>query len=129
MRDFTEDPKEKILGNQGFRAKEASYLCYYASRGRVLPTLVYFYLKGADLNDFRLKGLFGTNLRGCLALFPVFMPYFKLLYPVLWLHWGLFWNPFYGSFVGCFMAQLGTDFRTKKVGNWTSILHGNCSYI
>ena len=33
-RDFTEDPKEEILGNQGFWAREASYSCYYASRGR-----------------------------------------------------------------------------------------------
>ena len=29
MRGFTEDPKEEIFGNQGFRAKETSYLCYY----------------------------------------------------------------------------------------------------
>ena len=29
MRDFTEDSKEEILGNQGFRAREASYPCYY----------------------------------------------------------------------------------------------------
>ena len=61
-KDFTEDPKEEISGNQGFWAKEASYLCYYASRGRVLFTLVYFYLNGADLKDFGFKGLFGTNL-------------------------------------------------------------------
>ena len=33
-RGFTEDPKEEILGNQIFRAREASYLCYYAPRGR-----------------------------------------------------------------------------------------------
>ena len=31
---FTEDPKEAISGNQIFRAREASYICYYASRGR-----------------------------------------------------------------------------------------------
>ena len=102
MRDFTEDPNEEISGNQRFRAREASYSCYYASRCRVLPTLVYFYLKEADLNSFGLKGLFGTDLRGCLALFPAFMPYFQLLGPVLWLNWGLFWDPFYG----CFMAGL-----------------------
>ena len=36
---------------------------------------------------------------------------------------------FYGWFVGYFMAQLGTDFRTKIEGNWTSVLHGNCSCI
>ena len=75
-RDFTEDPKEEISGNQGFRAREASYPCYYSSKGRVLPTLAYFYLKGADLNGFGLKGLFETDLRGCLALFPEFVPYF-----------------------------------------------------
>ena len=34
MRDFAEDPKEKISGNPRFRTREASYLCYYASRGR-----------------------------------------------------------------------------------------------
>ena len=31
--DFTEDPKEEILGNQGFRDREASYSSYYAPRG------------------------------------------------------------------------------------------------
>ena len=34
MRDFTKDPKEEVLGNQGFRAGEASYSWYYASKGR-----------------------------------------------------------------------------------------------
>ena len=34
MRDFTEDPKEEISGNRGFWAREASYPCYYTSRGR-----------------------------------------------------------------------------------------------
>ena len=34
-RDFIENPKEEILGNQGFQAREASHPCYYyASRGR-----------------------------------------------------------------------------------------------
>ena len=37
MRDFIEDPKEEVSGNQIFRAKEASYPCYYASRGRDSP--------------------------------------------------------------------------------------------
>ena len=101
-RDFTEDTKEEISGNQGFQAREASYPCYYASRGRVLSTLVYFYLKGPDLSGFGLKGLFGTNLRGCLALFPTFVPYFELLCLVLWLNWGIFLDPFYD----CFMASL-----------------------
>ena len=32
-RDFTEDPKEEISGNQGFWAKEVSYSCYYDSIG------------------------------------------------------------------------------------------------
>ena len=34
MRDFTEYQKEEILGNQGIRAREVSYPCYYDSRGR-----------------------------------------------------------------------------------------------
>ena len=34
MGDLAEDPKEEILGNQGFRAREASYPSYYAPRGR-----------------------------------------------------------------------------------------------
>ena len=34
MRDFTKDIKEKIYGNQGFRAGEASNPCYYALRNR-----------------------------------------------------------------------------------------------
>ena len=75
-RDFTKYPKEEISGNQRFRARKASYPCYYASRGRVLYSLVYFYLKEADLNGFGLKGLFGTDLRGCLALFLAYVPYF-----------------------------------------------------
>ena len=37
MRDFTGDPKEEVSRNQGFRAEEASYLCYYASSGRDSP--------------------------------------------------------------------------------------------
>ena len=125
-RDFIEDQKEEISGNQGFQAREASYSFYYTSRGRVLVILVYFYLKGAYLNSFGLKGLFGNDLRGCLALFPAFVGCFMaqlgtVLGPFSWL--------FYGWFVGYFMAQLGIDFRTKKEGNWTTILHGNCSCI
>ena len=34
MKDFTENPKEEISGNQGFRVREASHTCYYVSRGR-----------------------------------------------------------------------------------------------
>ena len=33
-KDFTKYPNEEISGNQGFRAREASHPCYYASRGR-----------------------------------------------------------------------------------------------
>ena len=33
-KEFTEDPNEGISGNQGFRARNSSYPCYYASRGR-----------------------------------------------------------------------------------------------
>ena len=36
---------------------------------------------------------------------------------------------FYGWFVGYFMAQLRTDFRFEKEGNWISVLHGNCICI
>ena len=32
--DFFEDPNKEILGNQGFRVREASYPSYYAPRGR-----------------------------------------------------------------------------------------------
>ena len=32
IREFTKDPKKEISGNQGFRDREASYPCYYASR-------------------------------------------------------------------------------------------------
>ena len=34
MKDFIEDSREEISGNQGFQARKASYPCYYASRGR-----------------------------------------------------------------------------------------------
>ena len=33
-RDFTGDPNEEVSRNQRFWVGEASYLCYYASRGR-----------------------------------------------------------------------------------------------
>ena len=65
-RAFTEDPKEKISGNQLFQAREASYMCYYASRGRdssylglFLLLWTHFYLRGC------LTGF--SALRGCLA--------------------------------------------------------------
>ena len=46
MKSFTEDPEKEIWGKSkalglGEGVLEASY---YSSRGRVLPTLVYFYL-------------------------------------------------------------------------------------
>ena len=34
IRDFTEDLKKEISGNQGFQVKEASYPFYCTSRGR-----------------------------------------------------------------------------------------------
>ena len=34
MNDFTKDPEDEISRNQGFQAMEASYPCYYISRGR-----------------------------------------------------------------------------------------------
>ena len=44
-RNFTEDPKKKISGNQRFLGLggvlEASYHIYYVPKGRVLPTLVF----------------------------------------------------------------------------------------
>ena len=33
-KDFIEDPREEISGNQRFQVREASYPCYYAPRGR-----------------------------------------------------------------------------------------------
>ena len=52
--DFNEDPNEEIFGNQGFRARDASNLCYYASRGR-------------DSSDF---GLFSTIRAVWLCFLP-----------------------------------------------------------
>ena len=48
MRDFTKDIKEESSRNQRFWAREASYMCYYASRDRdssyfgLFPTLGLF---------------------------------------------------------------------------------------
>ena len=42
MKDFTEDPNEEFSGNQIFQAMEASYPCYYDSRGRNSSYLAYF---------------------------------------------------------------------------------------
>ena len=61
-RDFIEDPNEKILGNQRFRAREATYPCYYASRGRdssylglFLLLWTPFYLRGYLAGFFALR--------------------------------------------------------------------------
>ena len=64
MRDFTEDPNEDISGNQGFRAREASYPYFYASRGR-------------DSSYFGLFSTLGGYLGwilGLLGMLPCFDP-------------------------------------------------------
>ena len=65
MRDFIEDPKEKILRTQRFQAREASYPCYCASRDRDSFYLGLFLLLWTDfyLRDC-LAGF--SALRGCL---------------------------------------------------------------
>ena len=67
-RDFTEDSKEEISGNQGFRTREASYSCYYTSRGRdssyfdLFSTLRAIWLCFLPYESVWLcKGLFGSN--------------------------------------------------------------------
>ena len=57
-KDFTEDPKEEILENQGFRAREASHLCYYASRGRDSSNLVYSSLFGQKIGVSSSNSMF-----------------------------------------------------------------------
>ena len=60
-RDFTEDPNEEISRNQKFLAREASYPCYYTSRGRDSSYFVYFQPYGCfkvGLLCLCLKGLF-----------------------------------------------------------------------
>ena len=57
MRDFTEYPNKEISGNQGFWAREASYPCYYASRGRDSSYFCLFStLKGSLAVFFALSG-------------------------------------------------------------------------
>ena len=58
---FHQDPNEEISRNQIFRVREASCSCYYASRGRGLPTLDYFHSKGCLA--------LVSALRGCLVEF------------------------------------------------------------
>ena len=58
-KDFTKDPKEEIPGNQGFRAREASRLCYYASKGRGSSYFGLFPLSGLFGSSFCPKGLLG----------------------------------------------------------------------
>ena len=55
-KDFTEDPKEEISVNQGFRAREASHPCYYAPKVGVLPILNYFHFKGCLALVYALRG-------------------------------------------------------------------------
>ena len=62
--NFTEDPKEEISGNQISRAKEASYPCYYASRGRNYFYFGYFQLRAILRVDYCVDAL-----RGCLDYF------------------------------------------------------------
>ena len=50
-RGFTEDSKEEISGNQRFWAREASYPCYYTSRGRDSFHSGLFPSKGADFRE------------------------------------------------------------------------------
>ena len=57
-KDFTEDPKEEILENQGFRAREASHSCYYASRGRDSSNLVYSSLFGHKIGVSSSNSMF-----------------------------------------------------------------------
>ena len=58
-RDAIEDPKEEISGNQGFRARESSYLCYYVSRGRDSSYFGLFSTLRVVWLCFYPKGLFG----------------------------------------------------------------------
>ena len=55
-RDFTEDPKEEISGNQRFRAREASNSCFYASRCRDSTYLGLFSTFGLGKMGFFVLG-------------------------------------------------------------------------
>ena len=59
MRDFIEDPKEEILGNQGFWAREASYHATTLQEVGILPSLVYFPPEGLFGCVFFPKRLLG----------------------------------------------------------------------
>ena len=52
IRGFTEDSKEEVSGNQRFRAKEASHLCCYTSRGRDSSYLGLFFTFWAENGSF-----------------------------------------------------------------------------
>ena len=64
MRDFIKDPKEEILGNQGFWAREASY---HATRFFLVWFI--FHLKGCLVVFSSLRGCWAvfSALRGCLG--------------------------------------------------------------
>ena len=56
MRDFAEDPKEEISRDQIFWASEASYPCFYASRGRDSSYLSLFSTFGLRKKGFFVLG-------------------------------------------------------------------------
>ena len=55
MRGFTKDPKEDILRNQRFRVREASYPCYYTSKGRDSSYLGLFFTFWAENGSFEFQ--------------------------------------------------------------------------
>ena len=54
-RDFTEHPKEEFSRNQRFRAREASHLCYHASRGMDSSYLGLFFTFGQKNAGFEFQ--------------------------------------------------------------------------
>ena len=64
MRDFNEDPKEEISGNQRFRARETSYLCFYASRGMDSSYLGLSSTFGLRKEVFRFRVCLGEGKMG-----------------------------------------------------------------
>ena len=54
-RGFTKVLKEEISGNQGFRAREASHSCYYASRGKDSSYLSLFFTFWAERWEFEFQ--------------------------------------------------------------------------
>ena len=65
-RDFTEDPKEEVWGNQRFwglgGVLEASYLFYYTPRGKVPSYFGFTSTFSTDLREL-FNGLFMAYLR------------------------------------------------------------------